>query len=77
MNEIKCGDCVHLHTRKRGSPQGLKEIRSFALCGVKSIFHAEDPDLPEGAQTTTDALASLFVVTHDMLVVHCDRARRR
>jgi hypothetical protein len=46
MNEIKCGDCAHFHVQKRGSPKGLEEIKSYALCGAKSVYHANNPDLP-------------------------------
>jgi hypothetical protein len=76
MNEIKCGDCAHFHVQKRGSPKGLEEIKSYALCGAKSVYHANNPDLPEGSQTTTEPVAKPVVVTREMLVTHCDVARR-
>lgn len=76
MNNIKCGDCVHYHPQEKGSPKGLLPINSYALCKERSVYHADNPSLPEGAKTTTEPMAKPFVVTKDKLVPDCVTSRR-
>lgn len=76
MNDIKCGQCVHYHPQERGSSKGPQEIKSYALCKERSTYLEGASNVPEGAKTTKDPVAKPFVVTRDMLVAHCEHARR-
>lgn len=76
MNEIKCGACVHYHPQERGSSRGPQEVKSYALCSQRSVYHEGATNVPAGAQTTKDPVAKPYVVTREMLVAHCEYARR-
>lgn len=76
MKEPPCKDCLKFHQRGVGQRGGMRDAR-YGWCAAKSVYCHTDPDIPEGAATTTDPVSKPVIVAVDQIVPGCALRRVR